>query len=260
MRALIEKMGASLLDFNAECGRILFLLGSVLRHLFSRAPRIKMIAEQIIEQGVQSVGVIMLTAVATGAVLAVQAGVTLARFGANAYIAQMVALSMVRELGPIIAAIVFTGKSGAKMTAELGSMAVNEQIKATRAMALDPVEFFVTSRFVACVMVLPLLEVIANFVGMIGGFIIAVTTIHIPAVTYYNQTIASLGMFDLWFGFIKSIVFAVIIALICCYKGLSTRGGATGVGRFTTDAVALCIISIITMNFLLTKILLVVLG
>jgi phospholipid/cholesterol/gamma-HCH transport system permease protein len=172
----------------------------------------------------------------------------------------MVGLSMVRELGPIIAAIVFTGKSGAKITAELGSMSVNEQIKATRAMALDPVEFFVTSRFVACVMVLPLLEVISNFVGILGGMAIAVFDLHIPAISYYNQTISSIGTTDLWFGFIKTVIFAVLIALICCYKGLSTRGGATGVGRYTTNAVALCIISIITMNFLLTKILLVLLG
>ena len=212
--------------------------------------------QQIFDQGVRSLVIVMLVSFASGAVLALQGQVMMARFGAKEFIAQLVALSLVRELSPVFTALVFSGKSGAGIAAELGTMSVNSQIQATRTLGVDPMEFLVVPRMLACLVVLPILVVVSELVGIMGGYIVAVHEANIPPVYYVNQTIQCIGFVDFFCGFVKVFFFAVLIGWICCYKGFFTSGGSMGVGRYTTAAVAMCYVGIIVSNTLLTKIIL----
>lgn len=242
---------------SAAIGRWIFFLadafGCVLRGRF----RWKEVFRQVYEQGLQSLLIVMAAAFASGAVLALQGQVMMERFGAREFIAQLVSLSLVRELGPIFTALVFSGKAGAGMAAELATMGVNNQILAVRALGVDPLEFLVVPRMMACLMVLPVLVVIAELVGIFGGYVIAVTQTGIPGVYYLNQTFHSIGFVDFFGGFLKTFVFALLIGWICCFQGFFASGGALGVGRATTRAVALCYIGVIVINTVLTKVILV---
>lgn len=238
---------------------VLFIM-EVFERIFSGRLRFKELIVQIYEQGSQSVGIIMLISLATGMVLALQGYVVLGRFGAKEYVAQLVALSLVRELSPILGSIVFSGKAGARISAELGTMSVNEQILATRTLGVDPIEYLAVSRILACIIVLPLLIVISEVVGIFGGFIMGVFSAKISAAYYLRRSIEAIAFVDFFSGVIKSICFSVIIGWVCCYQGFQTKGGSLGVGQFTTKAVALCYILIIVANFILTKIILSVWG
>jgi len=212
------------------------------------------------EQGVGSVVIIALTSLASGAVLAIQGAVTLTRFGAKEYIAQLVAWSLVREMSPVFTAIIFSAKAGARITAELGTMNVNDQMLATRALGVDPVEYLIVPRMAACFLVLPILTIISEIVGIAGGYLIGVFEANIPSAFYINQTLKAIRYVDFFSGFIKVFFFAVIVSWICCYQGFVTRGGSLGVGKFTTKAVAYSIICVILSNAVLTKIILVFWG
>jgi len=182
------------------------------------------------------------------------------RFGAKEYIAHLVALSLVRELGPVFTALIFSGKAGARITAELGTMSVNDQVLATRTLGVDPVEFLIVPRMVACFLVLPILTIIGEIVGIAGGYFIATLEAGIPGTFYINQTIKAIQYVDFWGGFAKVFFFAIIIGWICCYQGYSTKGGSLGVGRFTTKAVAFSYIFVILSNAVLTKVILTLWG
>ena len=231
-------------------------LGEVLSNIVRGRIRWKEVFKQIYDQGVQSLVIVMLVSFACGAVLAMQARVTMERFGAKEFIAQLVALSLVRELTPVFTALVFSGKSGAGMASELGTMSVNNQIQATRTLGVDPIEFLVVPRIIACFFVLPLLVVIGELVGILGGYVIAVGEAHIPGSYYISQTINAVGYVDFFTGFSKVFFFAILIGWISCFQGFFTSGGSLGVGRFTTKAVALCYVSVIVSNTILTKIIL----
>ncbi len=211
---------------------------------------------QIYEQGVHSVAIIVLTSFASGVVLALQGYMAMSRFGAKEYISHLVGLSLVRELGPVFTALIFSGKAGARITAELGAMSVNDQVLATRALGVDPIEYLIVPRMIACFLVLPILTIIAEFVGITGGYGVGVLEAGIPGAFYINQTIRAIGYVDFWGGFAKVFFFAIIIGWICCYQGYSTSGGSLGVGKYTTKAVAFSYIFIILSNTLLTKIIL----
>ena len=182
------------------------------------------------------------------------------RFGAKEFIPQLVALSLVRELGPVFTALIFSGKAGAGMTAELGTMNTHDQIQATRALGVNPIEFLVVPRFLACMLVLPMLVIISEILGIVGGYLIAVNHAHLPGAFYINETMQAVDFVDFFSGFIKVFFFSVIIGWICCYQGFFTKGGAIGVGRFTTNAVAYSYIAVILSNAVLTKIILTVWG
>ena len=254
--AFINKIG----EYMAHIGQAIFFLGNIFRVIARGRVRVADVLSQMYGQGVQSIVIIILTSMASGMVLGLQGFVTLQRFGAKEFIARLVALSLVRELGPVFTALIFSGKAGAGMTAELGTMSTHDQIQATRAMAVDPIEFLVVPRFLACVLVLPVLVIISEIVGILGGYMVAVNEARIPGAFYIQETVQAIGYVDFFSGFIKVFFFSIIIAWICCYQGFYTRGGAIGVGRFTTKAVAYSYISIIVSNTVLTKIILTVWG
>ncbi len=243
-------------DKIASLGRSACFLGDVIMCIMKGRVRWGEVFKQVFEQGICSLVIVMLASFASGAVLAMQGRVMMERFGAKEFIAQLVALSLVRELSPVFTALVFSGKSGAGMAAELGTMSVNNQIQATRTLGVDPVEFLAVPRMLACLIVLPILVVISELVGIFGGYLIAVHEADIPSIYYVNQTIQSLGFVDFFTGFIKVFFFAALIGWTCCYKGFFTSGGSLGVGRYTTEAVAMCYVGVIVSNTVLTKIIL----
>lgn len=240
----------------ARLGQAMVFLGEVLGHIICGRIRWKEVFRQIYDQGVQSLFIVTLVSFACGAVLAMQARVTMERFGAKEFMAQLVVLSLVRELTPVFTALVFSGKSGAGMASELGTMNVNNQIQATRTLGVDPVEFLVVPRIIACFFVLPLLVVIGELVGILGGYVIAVGEANIPGAYYISQTISAVGYIDFFTGFSKVFFFAILIGWITCFQGFFTSGGSLGVGRFTTRAVALSYVAVIVSNTILTKIIL----
>ncbi len=240
----------------ASLGRGAGFMGDVLACILKGRVRWGEVFTQVFEQGVRSLVIVMLVSFASGAVLAMQGQVMMERFGAKEFIAQLVALSLVRELSPVFTALVFSGKSGAGMAAELGTMSVNSQILATRTMGVDPVEFLVVPRMLACFLVLPVLVVISELTGILGGYLVGVHEAHIPGAYYVNQTIECVRFVDFFSGFVKVFFFAVFIGWVCAYKGFFTTGGSLGVGRFTTAAVALSYVVVIVSNTVLTKIIL----
>ena len=249
-----------LLGFIIGLGNALFFLGEIILCLFKGRVRFSEVLKQIYEQGIQSIVIIALTSFATGVVLALQGYVMLERFGAKEYVAHLVALSLVRELSPVFGALTFSGKAGARIAAELGTMSVNDQILATRTMGVDPVEFLIVPRIVACFLVLPILVVFSETIGIAGGYFIGITEANIPGSFYIARTLSAIGYVDFFSGFIKTFFFAILIGWICCYQGYQTRGGSLGVGKFTTKAVAFCYILIVVSNTILTKIILTLWG
>lgn len=250
MKSLVRFAAGSV----AELGNAICFLGDIIRHVFRGRIRHGEVLRQMYEQGVQSVVIIALASLASGAVLALQGAVTLARFGAKEYIAQLVAWSLVREMSPVFTAIIFSAKAGARITAELGTMNVNDQILATRALGVDPVEYLIVPRMIACFLVLPILTVLSEIVGIGGGYLVGIFEARIPSAFYVNQTLKAIRYVDFFSGFIKVFFFAVLVGWIGCYQGFVTRGGSLGVGKFTTKAVAYSIIFVILLNTVLTKI------
>lgn len=256
----MNKIFSSMIKFIKGMGDALWFLGDIIGHILRGRIRFSEVFKQVYEQGLQSVIIIILTSLASGLVLALQGYAALNRFGAKEVISTLVALSLVRELSPVFTALIFSGKAGARITAELGTMNVNSQIMATRTMGVDPVEFLVVPRFVATILVLPILTVISEIVGIAGGYLIAVYEAHIPGGLYLNQTIKAIRYVDFFSGFIKVMFFSVLISWICCYQGFFTRGGSLGVGQYTTRAVAYSYIYVIISNTLLTKFILTLWG
>jgi phospholipid/cholesterol/gamma-HCH transport system permease protein len=208
--------------------------------------------------GVRSVSIVVVTALFIGMVLALQTAYALQDFGGKLFIGKVVSLSLVRELAPVLMALMVGGRVGAGITAELGTMKVTEQIDALRAFATDPVRKLVVPRVLATVVMMPLLTTIACAVGIFGGMIIAVVTLNLSANFYFRSVITTLQFSDLISGIGKTLFFGAAIALIACFNGLRTSGGADGVGRATTSTVVTASISILIMNFFLTKLFLVI--
>ncbi|MGZ3404833.1 MAG: MlaE family ABC transporter permease [Polyangia bacterium] len=221
-----------------------------------RPLRLREIGEQIEAMGYQSLSVVVLTAVFSSMVMTVQFAVQLARFGAREYVGNVVSLSLVRELGPVLTALMVGGRVGAGIAAELGSMTVTEQIDAMRAMGADPVKELVAPRVIAAAIALPLLTVVANVLGIAGAMGIARIDSGLNLTYFLNATLRAVTLADLLGGLIKSVFFGVCIALIACHRGLATRGGTAGVGRATTEAVVLTSITTLIADFVLTKVLL----
>jgi phospholipid/cholesterol/gamma-HCH transport system permease protein len=203
--------------------------------------------------GVRSTTIVLLTALFTGMVLALQTGFALERFGAKLYVGTIVGLSLARELGPVLTALMVGGRVGAGITAEIGSMQVTEQVDAIRSLGADPVQKLVLPRVIAGTLSLPLLAVIANVLGVLGGLVIAVTQFGIPGRFYLQTIYRTVTVTDLLSGISKTIVFGWIIAMVGCYAGLRTTGGTVGVGRATTRAVVVASIAVLIADFFLTQ-------
>lgn len=209
-------------------------------------------SSQLLFMGNQSFLIVALVSASVGAVLALQAAYQLRQFGALIYTGGLVSVSMARELGPVVTAIVISGRVGASVTAELGTMKVQEEIDALTTMGIPPLPFLAVPRILALLVMLPCLTVLGLAVGVFGGFLIGTLGLGISAGLYLQESFDALVPKDILTGLAKSFAFALLVGLISCYKGLSVEGGAEGVGRATTQSVVLSIISIIVADCLLT--------
>jgi len=214
--------------------------------------KFKQILHQMQKVGVDSLPIVFLTSFFTGMVLALQSAYQMQRISAEIYIASLVALSITRELGPVLTGLVVAGRVGAAITAELGTMKVTEQIDALETLATNPVKYLVAPRLIALLIMLPLLTLYADCIGIFGGYIIGVFKLHISPSIYMNMTINPLHLKDVFAGLFKSGIFAIIITIVACYEGFNTEGGAEGVGRSTTRSVVTAFILIIAADCLFT--------
>ena len=203
--------------------------------------------------GVRSLSIVAITSLFIGMVLALQTAYSLAEFGGSLFIGKVVSLSLVRELGPVLMSLMVGGRVGAGMTAELGTMKVTEQIDALRALATSPVRKLVVPKVLATTVMFPVLTIVSNFVGIAGGLIIAVANLHLTANWYMRSVIDTVKYNDLASGIGKTFFFGFAVGLIACFNGLRTTGGADGVGRSTTQTVVMAAITVLIMDFFLTK-------
>ena len=240
-------------DFFEQMGRFVQMLGRV----FAWTPRPpydwRELLRQMVRVGVNSIPVVLLTALFTGMVLALQTFTVLRRFNAESYVGSLVGLSMVRELSAVLSGLIVAGRAGSAMGAELGTMRVTEQIDALEVMATDPVHYLVVPRVWATTLMLPLLIVVADAVGIAGGYLVSVILMGANPVSYLDNTFQFMDLQDLLSGFIKAACFGLLLATIGCQQGFYTTGGAEGVGRSTTSAVVLASIAILVADFFLTR-------
>ena len=229
-------------------------------NLFSPPYYVSDVLDQMDIIGVGSLPIVLLTGFFIGAVMVLQTAAQFERFGQTALTADVVSLALVRELGPSITGLLVAGRNASGMASELGSMIVTEQVDAMRAMGTDPVRKLVTPRVVATVLMLPLLTAMADFLGLIGGYLVSFFTLRLGAVTFWTRAIDILVFSDLMQGLTKPIVFGFIIATVGCYQGLIVKGGTQGVGRATTQAVVTSSVIILVSNFFLTKLMLYLAG
>jgi phospholipid/cholesterol/gamma-HCH transport system permease protein len=198
--------------------------------------------------GADAVPIVVLINFLIGFVMAFQGAVQLKQFGADIFVADLVGLSITRELAPLMTAIIVCGRSGAAFAAELGSMKVSEEIDALRTMGFGPMRFLVLPRALALVLVLPVLTLIADFVGIVGGLVVGLVSLHLSVSGYVTETVKAVHVWDVYSGVLKSVVFALAIVLVACQQGLATTGGAEGVGRRTTAAVVITLFSLILLD------------
>src|SRR6202140_914366 len=224
--------------------------------LFSPPYYVSDVLDQMDIIGVGSLPIVLLTGFFICGVMVLATASQFERFGQTALTADVVSLALVRELGPSIAGLLVAGRNASGMASELGSMIVTEQVDAMRAMGTDPIRKLVTPRMVAAVLMLPLLTAMADFMGLIGGYLVSFFTLRLGAVTFWTRAIDILEFSDLMQGLTKPIVYGFIIATVGCYQGLTVKGGTQGVGRATTQAVVTASVIILVTNFFLTKLML----
>jgi phospholipid/cholesterol/gamma-HCH transport system permease protein len=213
------------------------------------------IVEQFATIGLGSLTVVVLTGFFTGAVLALNSGITLDQFGARDFVGRLVSASMLKELAPVLTGLMLAGRVGSGIAAELGSMMVTDQINALRALGTDPIRKLVVPRVLAGFFMTPVLTVIANGVGFVGGWIIAVFQLRVSSSLYWTSIIEGVYLQDAWMGLIKPFFLGFAIVTIGCHVGLRARGGTQGVGRATTNAVVAASVAVIAVNFFITRLL-----
>ena len=239
--------------FFTEIGRIFLVFMRVLAWTPRRPWDVGELMRQMVRVGLQSLPVVLLTALFTGMVMALQIFTVLVRFSAESYVGSIVGLAMVRELAAVLGALMIAGRCGSAMGAEIGTMRVTEQIDALEVLATDPIHYLIVPRVWATTLMLPLLVGLADAVGIWGGYLVAVVVMGANPVVYLDTTFQFMELGDLTSGLIKAAVFGLLISVIGCAKGYHTRGGAEGVGRSTTAAVVTGSIAVLIANFFLTK-------
>jgi phospholipid/cholesterol/gamma-HCH transport system permease protein len=240
-------------DVAAQTGALGILTGRAFLAMIAPPYEIGLWVRQMEQIGVRSLGVAGITTIFTGMVLALQTALSLPALGVKYYIGSVVSKSLVRELGPVLTALIVGGRIGSGMTAEIGTMKVTEQIDALRAMAADPVKKLVAPKLAATLVMLPALTVLGDALGILGGLIVATFTLDLTPGLYVNDVLDTLSFGDVFSGIAKSFFFAYFITIIGCYNGLNTTGGADGVGRATTNTVVLAAILVLVSDFFLTK-------
>jgi len=252
MIKIIETIGRGLIRFIEEFGQVMFLLMSAATWMVRPPARLRAIFKQMEFVGVNSLAVVILTGAFTGAVLALQSYHGFRLFGAESLVGATVALAMTRELGPVLTSLMVTGRAGSAMAAELGTMRVTEQIDALYTMATNPIKYLVVPRIVAGVLMLPVLTIIADFIGILGGYVVGVGLLEINSGIYVAKMIEIVELEDIFNGLVKSACFGLILSLVGCYKGFYTTGGAQGVGQATTQAVVIASVSTLISDYFLT--------
>jgi phospholipid/cholesterol/gamma-HCH transport system permease protein len=250
--AVLEQVGGRMFRFVEVAGNLFVFLNGVLSWLVRPPFEIRSIVRQMEEVGVRSLPVVLVTATFTGMVLALQSFTGFQRFQATGFVGTVVALSMTRELGPVFTGLMVSGRVGAAMAAELGTMKVTEQIDALVTLAANPLKYLVVPRVVAATAVMPVLVVFADLVGIVGGYFVSVTILGANPHVYVERTYQYLQLRDIYSGLFKSAVFGFLIAVISCYNGFSAEGGAEGVGRATTRAVVVSSMMVLVSNYFLT--------
>lgn len=236
-----------------EVQEYVLLCGAVARGAVSRPFYWHDVVEQFDEIGVGSLTVVVLTGLFTGAVLALQSGVTLDQFGARSEVGRLVGASMIKELGPVLTALMVTGRVGSGIAAEVGAMAVTEQLNALRALGTDPVRKLAVPRVLAGTLMVPALTLIADGVGMAGAWVVATGQLNLDSHVYWSSVFLGLYLQDVWMGFIKPFFLGFVIVTIGCHVGLRTTGGTQGVGRATTRAVVAASVAVLAVDFFVTK-------
>jgi phospholipid/cholesterol/gamma-HCH transport system permease protein len=251
----LSSIGHIFLLFLAKCGNVSLFLFHGLRHVFQPPWYWREVRSQLVQIGYFSLPVVGMTAIFSGMVLALQSYTGFSRFSAEGAVATVVVLSMTRELGPVLAGLMVAGRVGAAMAAEIGTMRVTEQIDALQTLSTDPMKYLVAPRLFAGITMLPLLVLVADIIGVFGGYLVSVYKLGFNSANYMQQTIKYLEVGDVISGLIKAAAFGLVITLMGCYHGYNSGRGAEGVGRATTNAVVSASILILFMNYALTAIL-----
>ena len=253
---LIQRLGSAGILILRDMGRMLMFLVDVIRGCFYPPFRFHLIMKQIYFIGVRSIVVIALTAVFTGMVISLQGYYTLRQFGSESMLGAAVALSLIRELGPVLTALMVTARAGSAITAEIGIMQITEQIDALFAMAVNPIRYLIVPKMLAALVAVPLLCAIFDVVGIGGGYLIGVKLLGVSEGAYFGQMKASVVWKDVSSGFWKSVSFGLLLTWIACYKGYYTSHGAEGVSRATTESVVLASVTILVWDYFMTSVLL----
>jgi len=255
--AFTESIGRATIDGLVYVGQLARLTGQATREVFTapaqgRGMRYRRSVHQAMAVGVECLPILSLITFFIGTILALQAAYELRRFGAIGFVANAVAISLTRELGPLVTAIVVIGRSGSAFAAEIGTMKVSEEIDALETMALDPVRFLVAPKLVAMLLMMPCLTTWSDFMGVVGGSIFGVTSAGFTIATYFRATMDALLMRDIVSGLIKSVMFGLVITAVGCQEGFLTGLGSEQVGRSTTTAVVKSIFLVIVVDFIFT--------
>ena len=253
---ILPSIGEHLINLARKLGQTWYMVGSVFFWLFRSKLEFRQIVKQTTRIGVDSVSVTTLTSLFTGMVLALQSGYSSkSLFNEPLYVGSVVGFSLVKELGPVLTAIVVAGRAGAAVTAEIGTMKVTEQIDALYTLGTNPSRYLLIPRYFAFMIALPLLTVFSDFIGITGGFIVSVVKLRVASSVYWDDIFMYMEIKNFMHGFIKSFFFAFIIATVSCYKGLHTEGGAQGVGMATTESVVSSMVLIMAVDYFVSALL-----
>ncbi|MGI9501178.1 MAG: MlaE family ABC transporter permease [Geminicoccaceae bacterium] len=251
---ILQPIGRTFLVFLEAAGRLTLFAIAGLSHCVRPPLYLRLIGRQMVDIGYYSLPVVGLTAIFTGMVLALQSHTGFSRFEAESAVATIVVLSMTRELGPVLAGLMVAGRVGASMAAELGTMRVTEQIDALTTLSTSPFKYLVWPRVLAGFLMLPVLVLVADIIGVLGGYIVGVYKLGFGPLEYLNRTFDYLETQDVVSGLVKAAIFGFLVALMGCYQGYHSRGGAQGVGAATTKAVVSASILILTANYIVTEV------
>lgn len=256
MLTYADRLGSLTIRAVNELGRMGVFLGGALAGAFERPLRPRLVVSQVHEIGVRSLFVIVLTAAFTGMVLGLQGYHTLRKFGAEGLLGPAVALSLIRELGPVLTALMVTGRAGSALSAEIGIMRIREQIDSLEAMGVDPLKYLVSPRLLAAVVSVPLLTAIFDVVGILGGYLVGVRLLGVSAGDYFGHMQTAVDMEDIRIGVVKSLAFGLVVSWVCAYKGFHASRGAEGVSSATTSAVVVSSVLVLVGDYVLTSVLL----
>jgi len=253
LKYYLERIGLAAARFIKAAGSMAIMLVLTFRHAITPPLKMRNLFKQMEFVGVQSLFVVILTGSFTGMVLALQGFNALKRFGAESLVGPTVALSMARELGPVLTGLMVTGRAGSAMATELGTMRVTEQIDALETMAVNPIKYLVVPRILSGIIMFPVLTIVTSFVGVVGGYLIGVKMLGINPGVYIGRTIDFVNIGDLFSGLAKSVVFGLITTLVACYYGYNARGGAEGVGKAATGSVVTGCVMILVSDYIISS-------